>query len=81
LLTLPSKVPVIPSQVSLTENGGPVRNLSVVPASVIGESHFGTVLLIETGESMRGKAIQAAMGAARSFAANRNSQQPLGVIM
>src|SRR5258708_2126177 len=81
LLTLPSKVQLVPSQVSVTENGAPVQALTVTPASVVGESHFGTVLLIETSQSMQGSAIQAAMGAARSFAANRNPQQPLAVSM
>ena len=81
LLTLPSKVQLTSSQVSVTEDGTPVQALSVTPASVVGESHFGTVLLIQTSQSMRGAAIQAALGAARSFAARRNAQQPLGVIM
>jgi tight adherence protein B len=80
LLTLPAKVSLSPSQVSITENGAPVSGLSVVPANAVGQAHFGTVLLIETSDSMRGSAIQAAVGAARSFAQQRNAQQPLGVV-
>jgi tight adherence protein B len=80
LLTLPAKAPLIPGQVSVTENGIPVSGLSVMPASAVGQGHFGTVLLIETSDSMRGAAIQAAFGAARSFAHQRSAQQPLGVV-
>jgi tight adherence protein B len=81
LLTLPAKVSLSPSQVSITENGAPVSGLSVVPANAVGEGHFGTVLIIDTSGSMQGTTIQAAMAAARSFANYRNAQQPLGVIM
>jgi tight adherence protein B len=80
LLTLPASAPLSPGQVSITENGAPVSGLSVVPASTVGQGHFGTVLLIETSASMRGSAISAALGAARSFAQQRSSQQPLGVV-
>ena len=80
LLTLPAKVSLSSSQVSITENGAPVSGLSVVPANAVGQGHFGTVLLIETSNSMRGSAITAAVGAARSFAQQRNAQQPLGVV-
>jgi tight adherence protein B len=80
LLTLPASASVGSGQVSVTENGAPVSGLSVTPASAVGQGHFGTVLLIETSDSMRGRAIQAAVGAARSFAEQRSAQQPLGVV-
>ena len=80
LLTLPASAALSAGQVSVTENGAPVGGLSVVPASAFGQGHFGTVLLIETSASMRGSAINAALGAARSFAQQRSSQQPLGVV-
>lgn len=80
LLTLPGKTSLSARKVTVTENGSPVSDLTLVPASSIGDSHFGTVLLIETSASMRGAAIQAALGAARSFAAQRSAQQPLGVV-
>src|SRR5262249_16991769 len=63
LLTLPARAPLSPGQVSIAENGAPVSGLSVVPASTVGQGHFGTVLLIETSASMRGSAINAALGA------------------
>jgi tight adherence protein B len=80
LLTLPANASLTSGQVSVTENGAPVSGLSVTPASAVGQGHFGTVLLIETSDSMHGRAIQAAVGAARSFAEQRSAQQPLGVV-
>jgi tight adherence protein B len=79
LLTLPGRASLTPGQVSITENGAAVSGLSVLPANAVGQSHFGTVLLIETSSSMRGSAIRAAVGAAQSFAQQRNAHQPLGV--
>jgi tight adherence protein B len=81
LLTLPAKSSLSSGQVSITENGAPVSRLSVVPASAVGQGHFGTVLLIESSASMQGAAIRAAVGAARSFAQQRSAQQPLGVVV
>jgi tight adherence protein B len=80
VLTLPAKASLSPGQVSVAENGAPVSGLSVVPANAFGQSHFGAVLLIDASEFMRGSAIQAAVGAARSFAGQRDARQPLGVV-
>ncbi len=80
LLTLPVKASLSPGQVSVAENGAPVSGLSVVPAGAFGQGHFGAVLLIDASDFMRGNAIQAAVGAARSFAAQRDARQPLGVV-
>jgi tight adherence protein B len=80
LLTLPARASLTPSQVSVAENGTPVSGLSVMPANAVGQGHFGTVLLIETSDSMSGRAISSALRAARSYAAERSAQQPLGVV-
>jgi tight adherence protein B len=80
LLTLPAKTSLKAGQVSISENGAAVSTLSALPANAVGQSHFGTVLLIETSSSMRGSAIQSAISAARSFAQQRSAQQPLGVV-
>jgi tight adherence protein B len=80
LLTLPSRVNLTSGQVSITENGVRVRELSVTPASAVGQEHFGTVLLIETSASMRSGALNSAMSAARAFAQHLAAQQPLGVV-
>jgi tight adherence protein B len=63
------------ASVKVTENGTPVKNLSVLSASAQG---IGTVLMIDSSNSMRGS-IDSAMAAARTFAA-RNPGQPLSVL-
>ncbi len=62
--------------VKVTEDGKPVKNLSVLSsASAAG---IGTVLLIDASNSMKGS-IDSAMKAARAFAA-RNPGQPLSIV-
>ena len=58
----------------------PVTNLSVQPASAIGQSHFGTVLLVDTSDSMAGAPEQSAIQAMRTFILSRNPKQPVGII-
>ena len=60
----------------MTEDGKPVSNLSVLSAA--SAEGIGTVLLIDSSNSMKGS-IDAAMQAARAFAA-RNPGQPLSVV-
>ena len=62
--------------VKVTEDGKPVKNLSVLSAA--SADGIGTVLLIDASNSMRGS-IKSAMAAARAFAA-RNPGQPLSVV-
>ena len=62
--------------VKVTENGKPVKNLSVLSSA--SAEGIGTVLLIDASNSMKGS-IQSAMQAARAFAA-RNPGQPLSVV-
>ena len=80
LLTLASRGVVTANQVSVTEAGQPVQDVSVEPASAIGESHFGTVLLVDTSDSMGGAAEQSAIQAMRTFIRARNPHQPVGII-
>jgi tight adherence protein B len=68
------------NQFSVSESGTPVVGLSVVPASSVGQSHFGTVLLIDQSNSMAGTAIQNAILAARTFVQVRNPSQPVGIV-
>ena len=60
----------------MTENGKPVKNLSVLSSA--SADGIGTVLLIDSSNSMKGS-IDSAMAAARAFAA-RNPGQPLSVV-
>jgi len=78
VLTLPAprKPALTTDDVTVTENGKPVDNLAVLSSA--SGSGIGTVLLIDASNSMKGS-IQAAMQAARAFAA-RNPGQPLSVV-
>jgi tight adherence protein B len=78
VLTLPEprKPALTVDDVAVTENGQPVDNLAVLSSA--SGSGIGTVLLIDASNSMKGS-IQAAMQAARAFAA-RNPGQPLSIV-
>lgn len=80
VLALPKRTPLSVGQVSVTENGVPVERLSVIPAGAAGKKGFGTVLAIDTSESMQGQPIKDAMEAARAFAGRRNKNQQLAVL-
>ena len=78
IMTLPQKpaAPLTTDTVKVTENGKPVKNLSVLSSA--SADGIGTVLLIDSSNSMKGS-IDDAMAAARAFAA-RNPGQPLSVV-
>jgi len=78
VLTLPGKrsTALTTQDVTLRENGKPVKNLSVLSSA--SAEGIGTVLLIDASNSMKGS-IGSAMAAARTFAA-RNPGQPLSVV-
>jgi tight adherence protein B len=79
LLSLPSGQRIASSRVSVTENGRPAYAVKVQPASSA-QTSFGTVLVIDASDSMRGEPIKAAVEAARAFAARRNVNQRLAVL-
>ena len=78
ILTLSSKPDSVltADDVKVTENGKPVQDLSVLSSA--SAEGIGTVLLIDSSNSMKGS-IGSAMAAARAFAA-RNPGQPLSVV-
>ena len=78
VLTLPAprESPLTTEDVTVTENGEPVKNLSVLSAA--SADGIGTVLLIDASNSMRGS-IESAMDAARAFVA-RNPGQPISIV-
>lgn len=80
VLTLPKPQALPLSRLHVTENGVPVRALSVIEAQQAKQSQFGVVLAIDASDSMRGKPIVAAMQAARAFAAHRNPNQQLAIV-
>lgn len=81
VLSLPPGVVIDPNDVSVSENGEPVHDLSVKSVGSSAESDFGTVLAIDASNSMRGKPIERAIEAARSFASHRRASQELGIVV
>jgi tight adherence protein B len=80
VLSLPSGVVLDPDDVAVSENGEPVHGLSVKSVGSSAESDFGTVLAIDTSNSMRGEPIERAIEAARAFASHRRMSQELGIV-
>jgi tight adherence protein B len=76
VITLDRKAQLATGDVTVTENGKPVEGTAVQTAA--SAAGIGTVLLIDTSKSMKGKIVDA-MAAARAFAA-RNPGQPLSVV-
>jgi tight adherence protein B len=79
VLSLPSEMRLSPSDVRVLENGKPVPGLKVLAAGGSAEQ-FGVVLLIDSSNSMRGRAIDGAMAAARTFADHRTGMEQLAVV-
>jgi len=79
VLTLPQRTE-LPGGVGVTENGQPVERLSVTPAGAAGQKGFGTILVVDASNSMKGRPIAGAIAAARAFAARRNQNQKLAVM-
>jgi tight adherence protein B len=76
VLTLPLGATPTATSTSVTEDGQPVRGLTVTPAN----SRFAVLLLIDASKSMRGAPIAGAMAAARALASQRPAAQSLGVV-
>jgi tight adherence protein B len=80
VLSLPEDRSLTAADVHTLENGQPVVDLSVTPASAAGGTTFGTVIVVDASQSMRGAPIKAAMVAARTFAARRNPSERLSFV-
>jgi tight adherence protein B len=70
---------VQPTRFKVLENGQPVLGATVVPASRVGTS--GAILVIDTSNSMHGAPLRGAIDAARRFAARRNVNQRIAVLV
>jgi tight adherence protein B len=79
-LTLPLEMRLTAAQVHLTENGRPVRGLSLSQANGAEARGFGVVLAIDASGSMRGRPLAAALRSARAFVRHRNPSQPIAVV-
>jgi tight adherence protein B len=80
VVSLPKGRKLAIRDVSVTENGDPVIEQTLVPASQASKRTFGVVLVLDTSYSMTGQPIAAAVAAAQAFAAQRNPNEELGVI-
>jgi tight adherence protein B len=80
VVTLPESARLGPSQISVTENGVPVHDLSTTPVGASRRAKLGVVLAIDASSSMQGDAFTGALDAARAFGRERNPRQPLALI-
>lgn len=80
VLSLPSGRSLSIHDVDVTENGNPVLEPSLVPASQASKKTFGAVLVLDTSFSMNGKPIEAAIRAEQAFVAQRNPNEQVGAI-
>jgi tight adherence protein B len=80
VLTLPERRELQAGDLTVRENGADVEGLRVVPGDAAGAKTFGAMLVIDASRSMGGAPIEAAMAAARQFAAQRPARQRLGVV-
>jgi tight adherence protein B len=80
VLSLPQRMHLHPGQVQVLENGQVVPGLSVEASETASAKQFGVVLVIDASQSMEGKPEEAALAAARAFAAQRRPHEQLAVI-
>ena len=79
VVDLPAGVQTGPNAIQVRENGLPVRNLLVSPIDQAGV-RFGVVLAVDASESMIGKPLSSAIGAARTFVSRLARGQQVGLI-
>ena len=80
VLSLPDSRQLTTGNVRVSENGGPVADLSVVPASQAARKSFGVVLVVDASDSMAGEPIAKAVAAERVFVAHRGRHQEIGLV-
>jgi len=78
VVSLPTKRVLGTGDVTLTENGEPVRDVRIT--SEAGNRKRGVVLAIDTSLTMHGEPIREAMVAARAFARRRSARASFGVV-
>lgn len=79
VVDLPADRQVSPSDVHVSENGHPVRNLLVTPLASAGIS-YGVVLALDSSDSMAGVPLASAVGAARAFVSKLQGREQIGLI-
>jgi tight adherence protein B len=79
VLDLPRNVALNSTSVRVTENGKPVRDVTVTPLAGSGVG-FGAVLAVDASDSMQGGPFAGALAAARTFVAKRGAGETIGLI-
>jgi tight adherence protein B len=80
VVSLPRLRQLTADQVQVTEDGKAVADVAFQPTSAAAGTRFGTVVIVDSSDSMAGKPIVAAMAAARAFEARRNQNEQLAFI-
>jgi tight adherence protein B len=80
VLSLPTRRSLSADSVAVYENGQSVVGTTLTPVSAAGGTTFGSVVIVDASQSMRGKPLGAAMGAARAFATHRNPKERLAFL-
>jgi tight adherence protein B len=75
-----SPAPLSASQLTVTENGGPVADLHATPITQAARRDFGVMLVVDQSAGMSGGRLAAEMGAAQALAAARTGNQQLGLM-
>jgi tight adherence protein B len=81
VVSLPGGRALSAGNVSVTENGNSVYDVTVLSASAASKKTFGVVLVVDASESMAGVPLQNAMAAARAFAGRRNPNQQVAFVV
>ena len=80
VVELPRQIDISRLHVHVRENGVPVKNPTIAPVGASG-IRFGSVLVIDSSLSMKGKPFAAALDAARAFVQRRAPSELVGIIM
>jgi tight adherence protein B len=80
VLSLQSGQTLTLHDVSVTENGNPVLNPKLIPASRASKKTFGVVLVLDTSFSMDGAPLEAALTAEQAFATHRKGNEELAAL-
>jgi tight adherence protein B len=80
VIQLPTNRALTAESVAVTENGGGVADVTLIPASQVGRKTFGVVVVVDTSDSMKGAPVRSAMDAVRAFAARRNANQQFALV-
>lgn len=79
VVDLPQAAHLTSDEVHVTENGVPVKGLTITPVSATG-LRSGVVLAIDSSDSMKGEPYAGAIAAAQAFIANRARNERVGVV-